>query len=523
MIKYLKLFNTHAEYQDYLDGGEMILPNVSHCIDVNDVHYNPIPHDYSKDYLTFVALEDGDFTFTPKNNNVISYSVDEGETWTELAANANTPTVTRGKKILWKGEMTPSNYNGIGYFTSSGPFDLEGNVMSLLFGDNFKNQTDLTGYDYAFAYLFQNSIPRGDFDDFNPCYIVNAENFILPAMTLSDDCYDNMFRGCESLTTPPALPAITMSDTCYRSMFYKCTGLRTAPALPATTLASYCYYNMFGYCTSLTTAPELPATEIVAYCYISMFQYCTNLVNAPSVLPGTTLKFRCYNRMFQGCSKLTTAPEISATSMDEENFGLGQCCMEMFEGCTRLTTVQSVLYPTTLIQGCYQSMFSGCTSLVNAPTLPATTLASSCYYQMFEGCTSLTTAPVLPATTLVDSCYSSMFSGCTSLVTAPTILPATTLASGCYQRMFYNCTILTTAPELPAATLVSSCYQMMFDGCRSLNSITCLATNISASSCLYSWVDNVASSGTFVKAANMTSWPTGDNGIPSGWTVQDAS
>ena len=475
MSKYIKLFENHTQYEAYLGGGEMILPNVSHCIDVNDVHYNPIPHDYSKDYLTFVALENGTFTFTPVNDNVISYSLDEGNTWTELAANTNTPTVTRGKTILWKGEMTPLNEyreSGIGYFTSSGPFDLEGNIMSLLFGDNFRGQTDLTGKDGAFANLFQNSIPMGDFDNFNPCYIVNAENFILPAMTLSDSCYDNMFRGCGSLTTPPELPAMTLASTCYRSMFYKCTGLKTAPALPAMTLASTCYYYMFYECTSLTTAPELPATEIVDYCYGHMFNDCTNLVNAPSVLPGKTLKFRCYTNMFEGCSKLTTAPEILATSIEvgTDGGGYGQCCNEMFRDCTSLTTVQSVLYSTTLADHCYWGMFYGCTKLVNAPTLPATTLASGCYDDMFE-----------------------------------------------------NCTSLLIAPELPATTLVYNCYSGMFYGCRNLNYIKCLATDISANDCTDRWVTSVASNGTFIKAASMSNWTTGTSGIPSGWTVQDAS
>ena len=60
-------------------------------------------------------------------------------------------------------------------------------------------------------------------------------------------------------------------------------------------------------------------------------------------------------------------------------------------------------------------MFSGCTSLTQAPELPATTLASSCYSQMFYNCTSLTQAPELPATTLASSCYSYMFKDCTSL------------------------------------------------------------------------------------------------------------
>ena len=87
---------------------------------------------------------------------------------------------------------------------------------------------------------------------------------------------------------------------------------------------------------------------------------------------------------------------------------------------------------------CYYQLFSGCTSLITAPELPATTLANSCYLGMFSECTSLTTAPELPATTLADSCYNSMFLGCTSLTTAPN-LPATTLANYCYWGMFYGC------------------------------------------------------------------------------------
>ena len=41
MSKFLKLFNTHTEYEAYLRG-EMILPNVSYCKDIKNVHYNPI-------------------------------------------------------------------------------------------------------------------------------------------------------------------------------------------------------------------------------------------------------------------------------------------------------------------------------------------------------------------------------------------------------------------------------------------------------------------------------------------------
>ena len=62
-----------------------------------------------------------------------------------------------------------------------------------------------------------------------------------------------------------------------------------------------------------------------------------------------------------------------------------------------------------LASSCYSSMFYGCTSLTQAPALPATTLASNCYENMFSGCTSLNQAPELPATTLAEGCYGSMF------------------------------------------------------------------------------------------------------------------
>lgn len=48
MAKYIKLFETHSEYETYIEGQDAILPNVSYCEDQNDVHYNPyIPDPYN--------------------------------------------------------------------------------------------------------------------------------------------------------------------------------------------------------------------------------------------------------------------------------------------------------------------------------------------------------------------------------------------------------------------------------------------------------------------------------------------
>jgi hypothetical protein len=150
-----------------------------------------------------------------------------------------------------EGQMQNVNNCGIGKFSeSTAYFDVKGNIMSLLFGDDYANQTSLSNKNCAFAALFFQA------------KVIDASNLILPATTLSYYCYAFLFQGCTSLTTAPQLPAITLAECCYKNMFYDCTSLIIAPQLNATTLSDGCYYNMFGGCTTLTTAPELRVTTL---------------------------------------------------------------------------------------------------------------------------------------------------------------------------------------------------------------------------------------------------------------------
>ena len=188
-----------------------------------------------------------------------------------------------------------------------------------------------------------------------------------------------------------------------------------------------------------------------------------------------TMAPSCYYSMFSGCTSLTQAPALPATTLADS------CYQFMFYGCTNL--IQAPALPaTTLADSCYDSMFNGCTSLTQAPVLPATTLIYTCYYNMFQGCTSLTQAPALPATTLDNYCYEGMFENCTALTQAPA-LPATTLANYCYQNMFRGCTGLTQAPALPAKELADYCYTCMFQDCTSLTQAPALPATTLASSC----------------------------------------
>ena len=194
-------------------------------------------YDYSKEYLTFEAIDDGTFKFT---RNSLEYSIDDGNTWVNLPANTNTPTVPSGNKIMFRKTNPSISMYGIGSFSSTGKFNAFGNVMSLIYGDDFEDQTSLNGNNYIFRQLFSQCTR-----------ILNASNLILPATTLTRACYYRMFYRCTSLTSTPELPATTLANDCYLEMFYGCTSLTSAPKLPATTLVYGCYTEMFYNCTSL--------------------------------------------------------------------------------------------------------------------------------------------------------------------------------------------------------------------------------------------------------------------------------
>lgn len=364
-MKYLTRFQSHNEYER-ADAE----PSVSFCYNEDEVHYNVA--DFSQDYLTFVALEAGTFSFSINN---LQYSVDKGQTWNTLTAGQQTPTIEKDNTIMWKQiGLTPDTTDGIGTFSSTGRFIARGNIMSLYYGDNFADQLDLTGKPSAFRRLFQSCRK-----------LISAKGLSLPATTLSDSCYRNFFNDTGHamglLYGPDILPATTLATYCYHTFFQGCANLIAAPVLPATNLAEYCYAYMFSYCSGLKYPPKLTTTTLVPYCYWRMFQACTSLLQAPKLL-STTLATACYNTMFLGCISLAQA--------------------------------QETLPATTLADQCYEGMFENC-DLAVAPSLPATVLTERCYYSMFLGNTRLTAAPILPATTLTTQCYQGMFKNCTSL------------------------------------------------------------------------------------------------------------
>ena len=142
--------------------------------------------DFSTKPLTFNILSAGKINWTASNSAItktIKYKLNDGG-WTSITSktgsSAPTINVVEGDKIQFKGNNTQYATNTLRYNSFSGStasFELEGNIMSLIYGDDFKNNSTISS-DYTFESLFEEC-----------ANLVSAENLVLPATSLTYYCY----------------------------------------------------------------------------------------------------------------------------------------------------------------------------------------------------------------------------------------------------------------------------------------------------------------------------------------------
>ena len=227
---------------------------------------------YENQYLTLVARGNGAFKIRVINS--YQYSKDEGQTWTN-ATSATTISVSNGDRVMFKNSLL-GTYSGNGRFSASTTFEVEGNPMSLLYGDDFIGQTSVSGKNSAFYAMFSGCTS-----------LTSIDNLKLVATTLGSWCYQSMFYGCTSLTSVPSdlLPATSLADACYEYMFKGCTSLIAAPNLLATTLVDYCYYQMFQNCSSLNYVKCLGNNNSAGY---TTYQWLSNVSSSGTFVKASS-------------------------------------------------------------------------------------------------------------------------------------------------------------------------------------------------------------------------------------------
>ena len=431
----------------------------------------PVVDKYTPFFVKNLSGEENTLTITKGSSSAPAleiYKSNDGTSWTLFGTTAY-PGITltmQPNEIVYlrcnNGQMA-SGWNDYNTINCSKDYEVAGNIMSLLYGENFTGEeTTFNSKNYCFDCLFYGSTT-----------LKKADRLIMPSTDTGAGGYYRMFSGCSGLETPPIMTTgIKSGYGGMQEMFYNCSSLIATPQFTANIKnhTNRNFSKLFYNCSSIT----------LANCSLTVDQYED---------PDDT---GILESVFQGCSKLEKAPQITIISYNQYAIKK-RICAKAFYGCTSLNDISDISMETGMYgYDCYQ-MFYNCSSLTEPLDMNYTKSGTYTFYQMYKGCTSLTS---FNKTISVGSSYD------------------------CYE-MFYRCTSLVTGPTLTCATLGSNAFNYMFYGCSSLSSLTCLATNISASGCTTNWLKNVSATGTFTKDPNMSSWPTGANGIPEGWTVVD--
>ena len=207
-----------------------------------DVYQKAVASDFSKEYLTFIVTSGGTIVWRKGGSNAqnlsISYSINN-RTWTTITASSTEGTainVVAGDEVRFKGTNSSYSKNGSYVFAcrfaGTATCCVCGNIMSLVYGDNFIGQNTLQSTGTFSGLFFSYSKMISD----------EEHKLVLPATTLTNDCYHHMFYGCSNLTIAPELPAPTLKSMCYAEMFGGCSKLNYIKCLATNISADRCTY-----------------------------------------------------------------------------------------------------------------------------------------------------------------------------------------------------------------------------------------------------------------------------------------
>lgn len=337
---------------------------------------------YNLEYLTTKALGSGNITFTipsdvtTYNLTDVSYRKNGGE-WTTTANSSSeiviTVSVVANDVIEWKGSGI--GLCGGGVYTASSrfggtvQFNVYGNVMSMLWDDDFIGQTQFpnTSRERVMQGLFYQSS------------VVDASGLVLPATHLSNShTYMGMFSGCTSLVYPPA------------------------------------------------ELPEPDSTVVLNLTYISMFENCSSMLRCPDMKWEGVLgecKNGTFYKMFYNCTALT---DNIPNKIEVQNYTANatgyQIFRQMFHMCTHITTIPSLIIHnnnstiTGVNDGPFYYAFCGCTSLVDLSnkTLAienSTNTAGYEFYYTLSTCTNIEKSPLIRISETHKGTFQRMFDG----------------------------------------------------------------------------------------------------------------
>lgn len=181
---------------------------------------------YINQYLTFEILNTGVFSvFLPNESTV--YFTKNGSDWTLMSENVNNElNVQQGDILQFKCALVKTETFPFAIYGSNttSEFNAYGNILSVVYGDDFENKSDILELVTDIGY--------SPFEEmFIECPIKDASNLCLPDVQLMEGEYRNMFAHSEISKAPTIIPAY-LNECCYYGMFDDCKYLRGDIVIP---------------------------------------------------------------------------------------------------------------------------------------------------------------------------------------------------------------------------------------------------------------------------------------------------
>lgn len=192
------------------------------------------PYDkYLRQYLTFEALEAGTFSlylYKGCSDMAVSYSVNDG-IWVDTTHiyNSSTNTITTpslnvGDKVIWKCVSSDGSfgnaYQKTALFSSTGTCNIYGNILSLIYGDNFIGKDSIADGFQTFRQIFQTGLK-----------CVSSENLIIPISVIKQYVCTSMFQNNTVVQKGPVFISEDIQANALYTCFDGCTSLSSMTIL----------------------------------------------------------------------------------------------------------------------------------------------------------------------------------------------------------------------------------------------------------------------------------------------------
>ena len=391
-MDYLKLFQNHSEYEDFVSGGTMVKPNVSHCVNENEVHYNPKKDNRQKVVMmcyTGYSMYLGGQYDSDDGDPIKKVEIDDGTVLDSENGYDNMYYTfeTEGLHTLYytlydeeQGYYLGKNYDIVEvYFPDSvkyAPgFAYCGNLKKIVYGSGVVS----IGVSNPMPNLETLIVSEKNtkYDSRNNC------NAVIETQT------NKLIIGCKNTVIPNTVVEIG------RGAFYGRATSQIIIPNSVTSIGEGAFENCSGL-TSITIPDSVTSIGDTAFRGCTSLPVDNNIRYADTFLVETTNKNQTTytiknSTMFIGSSAFYNCKSLTSITIPDSVISIGS---NAFSGCTSLSSITIPDGVTSI----GRSAFSSCSGLTSITIPDSVTSIGDWAFSSCSGLTSVTCDAIIPPT-----------------------------------------------------------------------------------------------------------------------------